>query len=169
VSDWPHILDLHELLTPADHQTHRRYPFQVPPDVCQLEIAVRYTPKRVTEPHSRALAATVLAQQTAAFARRVGEPRAMQWSVDYSAVAHRSRVANLLTISLDDAHGVYRGAGHRHADDQRLALGPNAASPGLVVGPLPSGEWTLTLSVHTLVSDQCEVSIQIGAEMASTR
>jgi hypothetical protein len=80
-----------------------------------------------------------------------------------------AHVANLLTISLDDAEGTYRGAGHRHANDQRLALGLTYASPGLVAGQLPGGSWVLTLSVHTLVSPRVSLSIQIGAEMASAR
>jgi hypothetical protein len=47
-------------------------------------------------------------------------------------------------------------------------LAPDHASPGLVPGPLPAGEWRLTLSVHTLVTPQCGLSIQIGAETASS-
>ncbi len=48
-------------------------------------------------------------------------------------------------------------------------LGPDFASPGLVIGRLPEGVWTLTLSAHTLVSAYCDVSIQIGAETAASR
>jgi hypothetical protein len=77
-------------------------------------------------------------------------------------------LSNLLTVSLDDASGTYRGAGHRQSNDQHLLLGPAMASPGLVAGPLPPGAWTLTISVHTLVSAQCELSIQIDAETASS-
>jgi hypothetical protein len=83
--------------------------------------------------------------------------------------AKPGRIANLLTLSLDDASGTYRGAGHRHSNDQHLALGLTAASPGLVAGPLPPGAWMLTTSAHTLASAQCELSIQIDAESASSR
>jgi len=83
-------------------------------------------------------------------------------------IASTTRVPNLLTISLDDAAGAYRGAGHRHHARQDLLVGVAAASPGLVAGPLPAGQWTLTLSAHTLVTPQCDVSIQIGAETASS-
>ena len=163
------LLDIHEILTPADHQTHRRYLFQVPPDSHQLKIWVRYAPKRLGEQESIALAEVALAQQTASLATRVGEPLAAQWSADHSVVAKSARIVNLLTISLDDAHGVYRGASHRHSADQHLQLGPRLASPGLVVGPLAPGAWTLTVSAHTVVSDQCELSIQIEAEIAVGR
>jgi hypothetical protein len=161
------LLDLHETLTPADHQTHRRFLFQVPPDAGQLAIWVRYAPKRLEKQESVALAEAALAQQTAVLASGVGENLAEQWSADHSAVARSARIVNLLTISLDDAHGVYRGANHRHGDDQHLELGAQLASPGLVVGKLPPGEWTLTVSAHTVASDQCELSIQIEAEIAA--
>ena len=162
------LLKIRETLTPADHATHRRYPFHVPADSRRLEIWVRYAPKWLGEPESMALAQTALVRQRAALASQVSESIVDQWEADYRPVAARARVANLLTISLDDADGVYRGAGHRQANDQHFVLGPDQASPGLVVGPLPPGGWTLTLSAHTLVSDQCELSIQIGAEMASS-
>jgi hypothetical protein len=163
------LLEIRDILTAADYRTHRRYRFQVPADSRELEIWVRYAPKFLGQQESVALASAALAQQTAALATAVDESLAGQWSADYYPRAKSARVANLLTISLDDANHVYRGAGHRHAPDQRLTLGPRVASPGLVVGPLPPGAWTLTLSAHTLVSDQCELSIQIDAEIASSR
>ncbi len=163
------LFDIHEILTPADHRTHRRYSFQVPPDSSRLELSVRYAPKRLSAHESSALAETALARQAAALATRVGDAMAEQWSADYDPVARRARVSNLLTISLDDADGHYRGAGHRQSNDQHLVIGPDTASPGLVVGALPPGGWTLTVSAHALASDQCELSIQIAAEIASSR
>ncbi len=99
------------------------------------------------------------------FTERVGAALAETWAIglrDADLI-----VPNLLTISLDDADGVYRGAAHRHNPDQKLVLGLTGATPGLVAGPLPAGEWTLTLSAHTIVSPQCEVEIQIGAVTAA--
>jgi hypothetical protein len=169
VSALKRLVQLHEILTPADHQTHRRYPFQVPSGSRQLDISVRYAPKRLGEQESLVLAQAALARQRSALAARVGEPLAEQWAANYRPTARRARIANLLTISLDDADGVYRGAGHRHAPDQHFVLAAQDASPGLVAGPLRPGQWILTLSAHTLVSDQCELSIQIDAEIASRR
>ncbi len=90
------------------------------------------------------------------------------WTADVAAAAERAAVPNLLTISLYDADGAYRGAAHRHAPDQSLVLGPDAATPGLVRGPLPGGTWILTLTAHTRVSPHVDVAIQIGAEIASS-
>lgn len=164
------LLDARSLLTPADHHTHRRYPFDVPPGCTLLRIAVRYAPKTLPIAEGRHLAETALGEQTARLAVQLGDSEpAEAWSADHADVMQSARVSNLVTITLDDALGAYRGAGHRHAADQRLVLGLTAASPGLVAGPLLAGAWVLTLSAHTLVTAQCVVEIQIGAETASSR
>jgi hypothetical protein len=158
------LLARRETLTPADHQTHRRYSFNVPPACALLRIHVRYSPKFVSSAESAQLVARAIQSQSQDLAPRVGPALAELWETDFDGA--ELRVPNLLTISLDDALGAYRGAGHRHTQDQMLTLGTDSASPGLVPGDLPPGDWTLTLSAHTLVSDQCEVDIQIGAEIA---
>jgi hypothetical protein len=162
------LLTLNERLTPVDHQTHRCYDFQVPSDCEELRVHVSYTPKYASREESQALSAAALRRQRAALAQRLGDGLAESWRADVSAAADKAAVANLLTISLDDADGAYRGAAHRHAPDQSLVLGPDAATPGLVRGPLPVGTWTLTLSAHTLVSPHVDLTIQIGAEMAAS-
>jgi hypothetical protein len=162
------LLSVGALLTPADHQTHRRYTFGVPPDCTALRIEVRYAPKYLEPEDSRALRAQAIAVQAEALAGLPLAPELVAaWAGAWSAAEQR-RVANLLTLSLDDAQGTYRGAGHRQAAEQHLVLGPLDASPGLVAGPLPEGRWSLTLSVHSLVSARCGVEIQIGAETASS-
>ena len=162
------LLTLDERLTPVDHQTHRRYDFQVPSDCEELRVHVSYTPKHASRSESPALSAAALRRQRADLAQRLGDALAESWMADVSAAAEKTAVANLLTISLDDADGAYRGAAHRHAPDQSLVLGPDAATPGLVRGPLPVGTWTLTLSAHTLVSPHVDLAIQIGAETAAS-
>jgi hypothetical protein len=168
VTESSRLLEVDETLTPAANQTHRRYAFEVPSNCDELRLWVRYAPKYLAAQESSRLAEAARVQQSAALAERVGEDLAAQWMVDFRRHTQGSRVANLLTVSLDDASGTYRGAGHRHAHDQRLALGLSAASPGLVAGPLPPGAWTLTISAHALVSAQCELSIQIDAVTASS-
>jgi len=159
------LLVRRERLTPADHQTHRHYTFSVPEACTRLNIDVRYSPKFLSAADSRELVKRAVAAQRASLAPRVGHELGEQWAADFEGA--ELIVPNLLTIALDDAAGAYRGAGHRHAQDQHLTLGVDSASPGLVAGPLPAGAWTLTLSAHTIVSDQCDVEIQIGAETAN--
>lgn len=158
------VLARTERLSTADHQTHRRYTFDVPRACKGLRIHVRYAPKLVSAAESERLVKAAIAAQTANLATRVGAGLAARWAAEYTGAD--LRVPNLLTISLDDANGSYRGANHRHAEDQELHLGAATASPGLMPGDLPAGEWALTLSAHTLVSPQCDVEIQIGAEIA---
>jgi hypothetical protein len=155
------------VVTRADHQTHRSFVFDVPDSCTQLDVHTRYTPKFVSTQESDRLVRQAVSSQVEALTPRVGSYLAQRWAVDFDGA--QLRVPNLLTISLDDAAGAYRGAGHRHTAEQQLTLGPQGASPGLVAGPLPAGRWTLTLTAHTVVSDQCEVEIQIGAVIASSR
>jgi len=162
------LLTLNEHLTPVDHQTHRYYDFQVPSDCEELRLRVSYTPKYVSLEESHALAVAAVRRQRVDLAQRHDDGLAASWTADVAAAAERAAVPNLLTISLYDADGAYRGAAHRHAPDQSLVLGPDAATPGLVRGPLPGGTWILTLTAHTLVSPHVDVAIQIGAEIASS-
>jgi hypothetical protein len=165
----PTLLDVHTTLTPADHYTHRRFPFDVPPNCSGLHVSVRYGPKRPSPADGLRMAEAALIEQTAQFETQVGDALATAGAADQAEAVRGGRVANLLTITLDDADGVYRGAGHRHSNDQQLSLTQDTASPGLVPGPLPAGTWALTLSAHTLVTPQCAVDIQIGADSATTR
>jgi hypothetical protein len=128
---------------------------------------VSYAPKLISAQDSRDLVAHTLGARTHSLAEQVGATLAERWAKDFEGA--ELRVPNLLTISLDDADGAYRGAGHRHTQDQTLFVRTDSASPGLVPGGLPAGDWVLTVSAHTVVSDQCELEIQIGAEIASSR
>ncbi len=160
------LLSRREQLRSADHQTHRRYLFAVPSGCTQLSIHVAYDPKFVSRTASADLVQQAVTAQVHSLTERVGSELAEGWAVGLREA--ELIVPNLLTISLDDPIGAYRGAAHRHPSDQTLTLGFNEASPGLMPGPLPAGEWSLTLSIHTLVSAQCEVEIQIGALIADS-
>jgi hypothetical protein len=128
---------------------------------------VSYTPKSLSSEESTTVVADAIAAESTALRSRVGAQLADVWSRQQRQLDW-GQVRNLLTISVDDAAGAYRGACHREAADQQLIVSPEFASPGLTAGPLPEGTWTLTLSAHTLVSAHCEVSIQIGAETATS-
>ena len=174
-------LELSGVLTPADHHTHRRLDFEVPSGCVELRLAVRYAPKYVDPAAARRLVERAIAEQGrrlatsealgCAPAKGFAAPSGQLRLVDaWARTSPRPRrVPNLVTVSLDDATGAYRGAAHRQAAHQVLFLRPEAASPGLIPGGLPAGTWRLTLSVHTLVSAACAYTIQIGALTASSR
>jgi len=72
-------------------------------------------------------------------------------------------LGNLITVSVDDPEA-YRGACHRPEPDQRLFLSEAESSPGLTRGRLPPGEWAVTLSVHSIVTDACEYRLRVWTE-----
>src|SRR5438445_3418310 len=132
MSNLAELLDVRERLTPADHQTHRRYRFHVPAGCCELRLTVSYAPKFAPAEDAARLVADARGRQAASLAARVGDRLAERWSADVAAaVVPGAPVPNLLTVSLDDASGTYRGAGHRHTPRQSLVLSRDAASPGL--------------------------------------
>jgi predicted metal-dependent phosphoesterase TrpH len=58
---------------------------------------------------------------------------------------------SLVTLSLFDPAG-FRGAGHRFAPRQAFDLSAGDATPGLLPGPLPAGEWTVEVDIHCVVA-----------------
>jgi len=74
-------------------------------------------------------------------------------------------LTNLVTVSVDDPVG-YRGACHRHDSEQWLVLSPSAASPGLTKGPITEGWWSITLSVHSIVTGSCDYRLAVWTEPA---
>lgn len=66
-------------------------------------------------------------------------------------------VNNLITLSLD-GNGVYRGAAHRQANEQRHEIGEDYASPGFLKGKIDAGSWQVVLNVHCCA---CPVSYKI--------
>src|SRR5205823_4126056 len=61
----------------------------------------------------------------------------------------------MVTLSLEGPRGPdpvrFRGAGHRHGHTQQVYLGEDSATPGYLPGPVPAGEWTVTLHTHLVV------------------
>jgi hypothetical protein len=161
------LVEINERLTPADHQTHRRYPFWVPDDCAALTFRVRYGPKFASG-SAGLIERAVAKQRTVLLEHHLESELVEAWAQTSSTSAQARPVANLITVSLDDAQGAYRGAAHRQGPDAHLRLAVDHASPGLTAGPPPAGRWQLTMSVHTLVSPEVEVSIRIGAETASS-
>jgi hypothetical protein len=163
------LREIHARLTPADHQTHRPYGFEVPDRCTALRLHVRYAPKLASIAESAHLVEHAVARQRIELLHRgIALQLTDAWAASSAESVRERRIANLLTISVDDAHGAYRGAAHRQPADMQLFITRAAASPGFVAGRLPAGPWRLTLSVHTLVSSAVELSIQVAAETATS-
>ncbi|MDI7276622.1 MAG: CehA/McbA family metallohydrolase [Anaerolineae bacterium] len=69
------------------------------------------------------------------------EPKRVAWPKD---------IGNLLCLSLLDPHG-FRGAQHSEGNRKVVEIGPSAATPGFVPGPLPAGRWTLEVDVFLVL------------------
>ena len=166
------LLERQLRLTPADHGTHRRLDFDVPPDCLELRFDLAYAPKRLPAAESHEQATAALERQARQLSGELDRTPLVDvwrnWWMQRLRAQPAFQLANLVTITLDDAAGSFRGANHRHAAEQHLFVRADAASPGLTPGLLPAGTWTLTVSAHTLVTPTCVYSIQIGAETASS-
>lgn len=145
------LLDVKGRVTPEDSRTHIRVPFELDKGIEKIYFRFEYTPKDL-EDRDKALE---LLEDS--YERYILPEQKAQ------AVAQADRhlpLKNLITLSLDDTRG-YRGACHRHDPVQELYLGEHEASPGLTVGELLPGSWSVTLSLHCIVTDSCEYRLQI--------
>lgn len=148
------VLDVKGRVTPEDSKTHIRIPFQIDQDCSLLQVHFEYAPK-VLEDRDRSLMLLTQSFETYLLPEQ-REPALNQ-------VDSYFPLKNLITLSLDDPNG-YRGACHRHDASLELQLSAEQASPGLMPGRLPAGDWQVTLSIHCIVTDTCEYRLQIGAE-----
>ncbi len=57
---------------------------------------------------------------------------------------------NMLSLTVFDPAG-FRGAGHRSGDLHTVSIGPGAATPGYIPGPLPAGEWNAEVDTHLIM------------------
>ena len=72
-------------------------------------------------------------------------------------------LSNLVTLSFDDCNG-YRGACHRHPNEQSIYISSESSTPGIINSPITEGMWSVTLNVHFVGSDEVEYSIKIEGE-----
>ncbi|MEM2046816.1 MAG: MotA/TolQ/ExbB proton channel family protein, partial [Candidatus Jordarchaeales archaeon] len=86
------------------------------------------------------------------------------------ATLYGATVANLLCLSLFDSQG-FRGARHSFGTHKVVEIGPSAATPGFLPGPLPAGRWLLEVDTFmvlpgTPVSYRAEVRLGSDPEPA---
>ncbi len=145
------LLDKQGTVTPEDSRTHIRIPFELGEGVERLDLRFEYSPKTLDD-RERSL-------------KLLGDSYQIYLLPEQreQALARAERhlpLKNLITLSLDDRNG-YRGACHRHDPVQQLSVSRQEASPGLTAAELPAGAWTVTLSLHCIVTDTCDYRLQI--------
>lgn len=145
------LLDLQGNCTPGDSRTHIRVPFELVQATEELRIRFEYAPKTLDDrEHSIRLLEESFDQYLLPAQRQQAITQVDQYLP----------LKNLITLSIDDKQG-YRGACHRHDEIQNLILSASKASPGLMAGPLPTGSWAVTLSLHCIVTESCSYRLQI--------
>jgi hypothetical protein len=145
------LLDLQGYASPEDSKTHIRIPFELDGGCGKLNLRLQYAPKTL---ENREKALQLLKNSYDLYILPENREFAME-----NADRHLP-LKNLITLSLDDARG-YRGACHRQDEVQELFVSERDASPGLMSGELVPGSWSVTLSLHCIVTDICDYRLQI--------
>ncbi|MNC16287.1 hypothetical protein D3C76_151100 [compost metagenome] len=148
------IVDVLGKVTPACSKSHISYRFFLTSTGGRLGIQFSYGPKQL-EDLEKAKALIERSIYLYFEDEAIGQAKA-HWKSYLP-------LNNLITVSVDGPDG-HRGAAHRHDPEQFLYLSQNEASPGLVCGDIVEGVWEVTLSLHAVVTDSCEYSLQIWQE-----
>ncbi len=147
------LLDIENEVTPADARSHLRYDFKLDRPCAGLWVRFEYSPKILEE---RKLATELIKRSI----ERYVEPERQKLTLERA--EHFLPLRNLITVSIDDSRG-YRGACHRHDQEQELYLSEREASPGLTIGTISEGTWTVTLSLHAIVTERCTYRLKVWA------
>lgn len=148
-------LEVAETLTPKESKQQVLYTFKVEEPIDQLIIYFNYTPKQLDD---LALAKTII---------KAALPQFMtieqQKVISEAYLEGFLPLKNLLTVSVDDPHA-FRGSAHRQPPEQKLVLAMNSATPGFIPGPLHQGEWSIVISSHAVVTEECHYSLLVVGE-----
>ena len=148
------LIDRIQTVTPEHSRSHIRFPFRLPREASKLHIHFAYGPKALED---REASRRLMEECISKYIEPERQP------IVRGSMERYYPLTNLMTLSVDDPEA-YRGACHRHDPEQRLFLSGEEASPGLAKGPLPAGLWTVTISVHSIVTERCEYRLQVWAE-----
>lgn len=131
-------------LTLSCSKSHIRYTFTLPDEISRLNIDFSYQPKKLLDEER---SKTLIQEGMRKFCENPDVKEPDGWK-------SYMPLYNLLTVSIDDPKG-FRGSAHRHTPVQHLFISEDRASPGFVQGGLPKGQWSVTISVHAVVTEEC--------------
>ncbi|GIO54784.1 hypothetical protein [Paenibacillus cineris] len=148
------LVNVQGAVTPECSKTHIAYRFFLAKTGGRMKIDFSYNPKNLED---GAKAKMLIEQGLDRYVEdELREQAKSKWQ------SHLP-LKNLITLSVDDPSG-HRGAAHRHDPEQHLFISGLESSPGLSKGALQAGMWTVTLSLHAVVTDDCRYSLQIWHE-----
>jgi hypothetical protein len=158
------------VLGTTDSRTVRRIAFLVPPGAAEILIKLSYDP--FIEDADRGPAGPGFRNR---WEREIQRYRATicKWGGP-DVVKHYERfleeacdcigpMRNLLNLAVLDSTGRFRGRWDSACHfGQWVSIGKTCAYPGFAAGPIPSGEWTILLECHAVVTDACYYQLEIG-------
>lgn len=145
------LLDVKGQVKPICSKSHISYWFELPDKVETLHLIIKYSPKKLED---KLKAKPLIIDAIGKFIEEEHQEAYLQKWESYLPLQ------NLLTLSVDDpVHS--RGAAHRHDPEQHLYISELDASPGLVAGTLIPGQWRVTISLHAIVTEICDYSLQV--------
>ncbi len=128
-------------------QTHTEHRFFVPEGSREIQVTFTYSPIVVDDENRH----ETLVEE------------ALTYDRELDAVQVKGEtLRNLLTVSIDDPDG-FRGAAHRSAGLQNIVIGEKEATPGFWKGPIQAGLWSVTVSAHAILTEQCSYELVIEA------
>lgn len=143
------ILSINGKINPAESKTNIVHKFTVPKGIKKLVVSYSYSPKEVEDQE--------VALKEIAYGLR-------KFNFDVANVSSFLPVRNLVTLSFDE-NGEYRGACHRHPNEQTILIAEKNSTNGINNSPIKSGEWDVVVNVHYV---GCEVEYRIDIEGEET-
>jgi hypothetical protein len=141
-------------VTPSCSKSHLIYVVHLNRTCRKLHVEFSYEPKKLED---RGKAKTLIQEGIQRYmAAEDREAYTKKWESFHP-------LSNLLTLSFDDENG-FRGAAHRHDPVQHLIIDAEAASPGLIAGPIPRGQLRITISLHCVVTEECRYRLHVWEE-----
>ena len=129
-------------------QTHITYTFPILEQSSMIRIEFNYTPKTLTDTYQ---AKEMI--ESALLKYGYNDPQVQDWQ-------KYAPLHNLITLSIDDPQ-THRGQAHRQDPQQTHFLSADHASPGFWKGFNPVGQWKVTLSIHSVVTPECDYQLEV--------
>lgn len=134
------------LVNPTCSNSHITYSIFIDKSYDVLKVNFEYSPKELD---SRVRSKELILESLAKY----GYDENSNWEKYLPLMNH-------ITLSFDDPES-FRGATHRHDSNIELILSKEASSPGIISDANPPGLWKITLSVHSLITNDCRYRLKV--------
>lgn len=134
------------------NRLHINIPFQIPSEGKKLYINFSYKPHRYNDK-----------ERCIPMLRKALAHYAPEKSYTDEDLLRYLPLKNLVTVSLDSPSGAV-GSAHRHNDNQKHIISEVESSRGFIKQKIIQGDWNITLSVHSIVSPQIDVELEVSYE-----